>query len=128
MQSPFARWARLFASGLLLICGAGATSVPQFSFEELVDHSNFIVSGQVIRAWTDWDSEHKVIWTHYEVSVSATHKGSPASSAVVSEAGGAVGGLRMTIAGTVTYQPGEQVLMFLTRMPNGYLRTTGWGQ
>jgi hypothetical protein len=34
----------------------------------------------------------------------------------------------MAIAGTVEYAPGDQVAVFLERMPNGYLRTTGWGQ
>jgi hypothetical protein len=34
----------------------------------------------------------------------------------------------MTIAGTVAYTIGENVVVFLSRMPNGYLRTTGWEQ
>jgi hypothetical protein len=34
----------------------------------------------------------------------------------------------MTVAGSVAYRPGDRVLVFLERMPNGYLRTTGWGQ
>jgi hypothetical protein len=128
MRYPSSRWARLFASSLLLVCVAGATSVIQLSFEELVDHSESIVSGQVTRSWADWDSEHKFIWTHYEVAVSAVHKGSPGATVVVSELGGAVDGQAMTVAGTVTYEAGEKVLIFLTRVPNGYLRTTGWGQ
>jgi hypothetical protein len=28
----------------------------------------------------------------------------------------------------VVYQVGDRVLVFLQRMPNGYLRTTGWSQ
>ncbi len=47
---------------------------------------------------------------------------------VVSEPGGVVGTQGMTIAGAVVYQPGDHVLVFLQRMPNGYLRTTGWSQ
>ena len=128
MQCPFSRWASLIASSLLLVCVAGATSVIQLSFEELVDRSESIVSGRVTRSWADWDSEHKFIWTHYEVAVSAVHKGAPGATVVVSELGGAVDGQAMTVAGTVTYEPGENVLIFLTRVPNGYLRTTGWGQ
>ena len=128
MRHLFSRCARLFASSFLVICSAGATSVEQLSFEELIDHSNLIVSGQVTRAWADWDSEHKFIWTHYEVAVSATHKGTPGSTVVISEAGGVVGDRGMSIAGTISYQPGEKILVFLTRVPNGYLRTTGWSQ
>jgi hypothetical protein len=34
----------------------------------------------------------------------------------------------MNIAGAPVYRPGEQVLLFLHSMPNGFLRTTGWTQ
>ena len=33
-----------------------------------------------------------------------------------------------SIAGSVRYAPGEKVVVFLERVPNGYLRTTGWSQ
>jgi hypothetical protein len=128
MRFPFSRWARLWAFSLLLVCVAAATSVIPLSFEELVDHSESIVSGEVTRSWADWDAERKFIWTHYEVAVSAVHKGTPEPMVVVSEVGGVVGDRAMTVAGTVTYRAGEKVLIFLTRVPNGYLRTTGWGQ
>ena len=47
---------------------------------------------------------------------------------MVSEPGGIVDGLGMQIAGTPGYAPGEQVMLFLERMPNGYLRNAGMGQ
>jgi hypothetical protein len=34
----------------------------------------------------------------------------------------------MQIAGTCGYMAGEQVMVLLERMPNGYLRTAGMGQ
>jgi len=98
------------------------------SFEELTDRSEVVVSGQVTRSWSDWDSEHKYIWTHHEIKVSGALKGSAASTVVVSEPGGVVGNRAMSTAGVVAYSAGEQVAVFLERMPNGYLRTTGWGQ
>ncbi len=107
---------------------AGATSVPSLSFEELTDRSEVIAAGQISRSWTDWDVEHKYIWTHYELTVSSAAKGTPGTSIVLSEPGGVIGIQSMTIAGTVIYAPGERVLVFLQRMPNGYLRTTGWSQ
>ena len=128
MQVPSSLWTRLFLSGVLVACAAQATSVAQLSFEELIDHSELFVSGQDTRSWADWDAEHKFIWTHHEVAVSASHKGTPGSTVVISELGGVVGDRGMTVAGTVGYQAGEKVLVFLTRVPNGYLRTTGWGQ
>jgi hypothetical protein len=113
----------------MLIAGAlSATSVPSLTFEELTDQSELVVSGQITRSWSEWDSSHKFIWTHHELSVEATQKGSPASTVVVSEPGGTVADRGMVIAGSVDYKVGEQVAVFLQRMPNGYLRTTGWAQ
>ena len=107
---------------------AFATSVPRMSFEELTDHSELVVSGEITRTWSDWDSVHRFIWTHHELKVSSTQKGNAAATVVLSEPGGVVGGLGMSIAGSVVYQNGDQVVVFLERMPNGFMRTTGWGQ
>jgi hypothetical protein len=116
------------AAGLLLLQAAGATVVGRLSFEELVDTSDLIVSGRITRAWAAWDADHKYIWTHYEVSVKSALKGAPGSTVEMAEPGGTLDGQVLSIAGTVVYTPGENVLVFLQRMPNGYLRTTGWGQ
>lgn len=118
----------MVAPGLLWLTAASATSVPSLSFEELTDRSETIVAGQINRAWADWDAEHKYIWTHYELAVTSVLKGSPAGTVVVSEPGGVVGLHALTIAGAPAYYAGEKVVVFLQRMPNGYLRTTGWAQ
>jgi hypothetical protein len=76
----------------------------------------------------DWDNDHRNIWTHYELAVSSVHKGAAGATVALSEPGGVSGGFRESIAGAVTYNPGDKVLVFLQRMPNGYLRTTGWAQ
>ena len=128
-MSPSVRgWTYALSIALLGVSNAGGTSVPGLSFEELTDRSDLVVTGQVARSWTDWDSPHKYIWTHYELAVSATLKGAAGAGVVVSEPGGVVGIQGMSVAGAVTYRPGERVLVFLQRMPNGYLRTTGWSQ
>jgi hypothetical protein len=122
------RLACFLSLSLVFISIADATSVPSMTFEELTDRSEIVVSGQVARSWSEWDSEHKFIWTHHELSVSGVHKGTPGSKVVVSEPGGVVGTQGMSVAGSVVYQPADRVFVFLQRMPNGYLRTTGWGQ
>src|SRR5438067_8546808 len=93
----------------LLAGSARATSVPAFSFEELTDQSQLIVSGEITRSWSDWDSAHKFIWTHHELSVSQSAKGSAGATVVLSEPGGAVGNRAMSIAGSVAYRPGDRV-------------------
>jgi hypothetical protein len=114
--------------GFALLSTVHATSVTRLSFEELTDQSELVVSGQIDRSWAEWDADHKYIWTRYELSVSGTLKGSAASSVVFSEPGGIVGDKGMSVAGSVGYAPGEEVVVFLQRMPNGYLRTAGWSQ
>lgn len=116
------------ALALLLLPALHATTVPRFTFEQLTDSSEIVASGRVTHTWAAWDSEHKYIWTHYVLSVSETVKGAPASSVEFAEPGGATAEATMTIAGTVAYATGENVVVFLSRMPNGYLRTTGWSQ
>ncbi len=106
----------------------GATIVPRLSLEEMVVHSETIVTGRVIRTWATWDSQHQFIWTHNEIVVEDVVKGRHTDRVVVSEPGGVVDGLGMQIAGSPRYALGERVMVFLERMPNGYLRTTGMGQ
>ena len=128
MHARFRGLGPVVVAGLLLLQTAHATSVPELTFEELTDTSNAIATGQVMRSWTAWDAEHKYIWTHYQLSVTSVKKGASADVVEFAEPGGVVDGVGMAIAGSVSYQPGENVLIFLQRMPNGYLRTTGWGQ
>jgi hypothetical protein len=119
---------RLLASAFLFVMAAAATSVPRLTFEQLTDTSDAVVSGTVTRSWSDWDSEHKFIWTHHEITVSSAHKGAAVQTLVISEPGGVVGNRGLNIAGAVTYRAGDNVLVFAQRMLNGYMRTTGWGQ
>jgi hypothetical protein len=117
-----------FFLGIAIAASAFATTIPSLSFAELTDRSELIVSGQINRSWTDWDPEHKYIWTHYELAVSSVLKGNPSSTVTLSEPGGTIGLQSMSIPGAVAYGAGSTVLVFLQRMPNGYLRTTGWSQ
>ena len=107
---------------------AGATLIPRLSFEQLTDSSELVVAGHVTNSWTAWDSEHKYIWTHYSFSVDSTLKGARARTIEFAEPGGVVNGTSMTVAGSVVYAFGENMVVFLSRMPNGYLRTSGWAQ
>jgi hypothetical protein len=107
---------------------AGATTIQRLSLEDMVDHSEVIVSGHVARTWASWDDRHRFIWTHSEVIAENVIKGNRADTVVVSEPGGSVDGMAMRIAGAPTYVAGEQVVLFLERLPNGYLRSIGMGQ
>jgi hypothetical protein len=122
------RPAALLVPALVFIHMAAATDLPRLSFDQLTDDSELVVSGHVTRTWTAWDADHKYIWTHYELSVSATHKGTAGQTVEIAEPGGQVDGMGMSISGGTGYRVGDSVLVFLSRMPNGYLRTAGFGQ
>ncbi len=118
----------LLISALAIAHFAAASDLPRLSFNEMTDSSELVVSGTVTRTWADWDPDHKYIWTHYELAVSATHKGMAGQTVDIAEPGGQVNGMGMSISGAAGYAVGEKVLVFLSRMPNGYLRTAGLGQ
>src|SRR5665213_2152871 len=121
-------FAYLLAIGLVTIQTAGATQVPRLTFEQLTDASEVIASGQITNSWTAWDREHKYIWTHYNLRVTSAVKGAAGPVVEFGEPGGALEGTSMLIAGSVDYAAGENMVVFLSRMPNGFLRTTGWAQ
>src|SRR6185312_1691250 len=128
MALPLERFGKVLLAALLLLPAASPTTLAKLSFDQLTDNSDLVVSGTVTRSWTAWDTEHKYIWTHYEVSVLSEIKGRAGRTVEIEELGGVVGDSGMNVPGAVVYQTGEKVLVFLSKQPNGYLRTTGWGQ
>jgi hypothetical protein len=113
--------------GLLPLACPG-TSIVRVSLEEVISRAEWIVSGEVVRNWCGWDSGHRFIWTHTEITVREKWKGSPGSTVTVSEPGGAVDGMSLAVAGMVRYTPGEHVVVFLYRTPIGLIRTVGLAQ
>ena len=129
-----ARWhyesvrALIFAVALCIAGVCLATQSQSLSLNDLVSQSDQIVTGYVVRSWPSWGTEHKFIWTKYEISVQEVLKGPRSSSIVVSEPGGELNGQASQVAGSVPYQPGEHVTLFLRQFPSGVRRTVGWSQ
>ena len=113
---------------LLMVCAAGASTIAHLSLQEITLRSEMILSGRISDSWAEWDSSHKYIWTHYTVTMESTVKGRSRRTVEVAEPGGIMGTTAMFIGGATGYRRGERVLIFLERMPNGYLRTAGLGQ
>ena len=105
-----------------------ATLTTRLSIEELAERSERIVQGRCIRTWSSWDAERQFIWTHSEILVSSALKGGRTAAVVVSEPGGAVDGVEMTVEGMPRYQPGEELVLFLYRTPVGLVRSRGLAQ
>jgi hypothetical protein len=120
--------AGLAFTSLLLACAASAATIARLSLDEMTGRSELIISGEISSSFTAWDAGHKYIWTHYIVTVENTVKGAAGRSVEIAEPGGVAEGVAMTVGGATGYVKGEHVLIFLDRMPNGYLRTAGLGQ
>lgn len=121
----------LLAGIFLLAAGAlpsPATVVVRLSAEQLVQGAAVVVHGRVARVWSAWDAGRTTIWTHYEVDVADAWKGSPGRTLTISEPGGEVDGVHMTVPGAPRYAVGEEIVVFAQPVPNGYLRTRGWAQ
>ena len=119
---------RFFALVAGILAAAYAAVVPRITAEELAAQSEQIVHGEVVRSWAGWDSEHKYIWTHYEIAVAEMVRGPRAASVTVSEPGGSLDGVNMRTSGTLPFAVGEDAVLFLYRTPIGYWRTVGGPQ
>jgi hypothetical protein len=116
---------RPFLLSLLLPLGCLGTSIVRISLEDTVAQAEWIVEGDVVRNWCAWDSGHRFIWTHTEIAVRESWKGSSGPTITISEPGGVVNGRGMAVAGMVRYTRGEHVVAFLYRTPIGLIRTVG---
>ena len=119
---------RLLAVALAVAGSVAATVVVRLTLEELVERSEVVVHGRCLRTWAAWDAERRFIWTHNEIQVLDRWKGAAGAAVVVSELGGIVGDIGMAVDGVPQYQAGEEMVLFLSRTPNGYWRTRGLGQ
>jgi hypothetical protein len=104
------------------------TSIVRISLEETVAQSEWIVEGDVTGNASSWDNGHRFIWTHTQIAVRQSWKGSVGRTVTVSEPGGEVNGVSLNLAGMVRYTPGEHVVVFLYRTPIGLIRTVGLAQ
>jgi hypothetical protein len=124
---------RRFPFRLTLLAGSLACSLapaavaPRLSLESLIDRSPLIVEGRVSHFWVAWDQAHQYIWTHYDVAVTDSLRGAN-SDVTVSEPGGTLDGVNQRFSGSIHYDVGEHVVLFLFRTPLGYWRTTGGSQ
>ena len=115
--------------GLAIGAGSVAGAVfPRVTAEELTSQAQVIVEGSVVRSWAAWDSEHKYIWTHYEVSVADQIRGTRSATVTVSEPGGSLEGVNQQFSGALSYSLGENAVLFLYKTPIGYWRTVGGPQ
>jgi hypothetical protein len=108
----------LFAAALLVSSSALATVVLALSMEELTARAPLVVHATVHQSNAGWDAEQGKIWTWTELIVKETLKGPSSATVLVKQPGGVVGEVGMEVSGVATFQPGEEVVLFLEPAPD----------
>ena len=119
-----ARYRRLCLQGLgasvilgaiLSAVSAQATIVVARSVEQLAADAVMVVRARVNSQWSAWTPNHRRIDSFTELEVVDTWAGKAPEAIVVRTIGGRMGGVGMRISGTTRFEPGEDVVLFLSK-------------
>jgi PKD repeat protein len=103
----------LFALALASASVASATTIVVPTDEQLIDKSLFIAAGEVLSSAAV--DRQGTIWTETQLRVDRTLKGELPAVITVRELGGELNERFNVIFGGAEYEPGERVLVFLSR-------------
>ncbi len=110
--------AALGATLALLPLSARAIVMQGLSLEELTRRADLVVHGEVLAQSVR--KEGKNLWTTTRLRVIDTLKGSaPGATLGFDQLGGSLDGRTVRIAGDASFAPGEEVVVFLARTPEG---------
>lgn len=128
-------WRHAVVVCALLLCGltlfpppALATQVPYRTIGSLGSESPVVVRGEVSQVRTYWNDARTRILTEVSVRVSESYKGAPAGEVRIVQMGGELDGVRMTVAGSLEWNRGEDVVLFLEESLPGRYRVAGFSQ
>jgi hypothetical protein len=93
----------------------------------LVQRSDAIVIGDVVRLESQWNENKTQIYTFVYLNISDSLKGSPNKQIAIKKLGGTVGEITMTLKPDFELQSGEKVLVFLKKFSDSDLYyVTDW--
>lgn len=121
---------RLATLGLVVGCLTciSASTLERLSLKQMILASTAIVQGKV-QAGTSAVLRGPLIYTHYQISVSATYKGAPAAQTIdVAVPGGQLNGMHQPVAGAPTLNSGQQYVFFLWTSKSGLTQVIGLSQ
>lgn len=103
---------------------AQALVMEGLSREDLTRHADAVVRAVVIDHTTH-NVERRGLWTDFDVKVIETIKGSPRAGEHLSigQFGGTLNGRTQTIPGDAVLRSGEEVIVFLRKVPQGFVLT-----
>lgn len=114
-----------------LVAGAGclhATVALKLDVATLTEKSELIVIGKVDTSTAKWDASKTGIWTHHDVTVSETLKGTHEKTRDVVTRGGVVGEVGQSVSGSASLEVGTEYVFFLWKDDDGRYRIQGMAQ
>lgn len=112
----------------VLVSGLEATTVKQFSLEQMVRKSHRIILGRRVSQETYWNKTRTRILTATRFAVTEDLKGESRGTATVVTVGGAMDGLTLLVSGTPRFRENEEVLLFLEGGKSGHWILMGLSQ
>jgi hypothetical protein len=111
---------------LVSITGLQASTLLQLSLNDMIQQSTGIVRGKAQFAHVA--QKGSVIYTHYQVQVTSTFKGTPAATVDVAVMGGALNGARQIVAGAPQLVAGQDYVLFLWTSKSATTQIIGLSQ
>jgi hypothetical protein len=100
---------------------AEASSVIQAEVSELTAASDVVARGKVKKLESRWTADRHRIVTDVEIEVAETLKGSPERTVVIQQPGGVVGDIGQHVSGLASFEPNEEVVVFLEKTGPKYM-------
>jgi hypothetical protein len=100
---------------VIVVCAIDAvsTEIVLMTPRDLGMQATIVVRGSVRASSSSWNESRTKIFTKTTIDVAETYKGERAPSVEVTELGGVVDNVKMTVSGAVLWKKGEEVLLFL---------------
>lgn len=113
MQRQAIAFVYTISTVIFLGSSALATQVVYQSPQQLGQQSTLVVRGRVAAVESYWNANRTKIFTRTLIAVDETYKGSTTGTVEVTQLGGVVDGVRVTVHGAVAWRQDEEVVVFL---------------
>jgi hypothetical protein len=107
---------------------ARATQIQYRTVPELGSLSELVVRGKVVGVRSYWNDTRTKIFTETTIAADEAYKGRTGAVVRLTQLGGTVDNMRVTVAGAVQWKPDEEVLLFLEPYTPGTYQVTGFSQ
>jgi hypothetical protein len=119
----------ILAVAAVCVASLPGSTLQRLSLNDMILKSTAIVRGSVLPV-TSAAFRGSLIYTHYQLSVSAVYKGSQTAGQTIDVAvpGGALNGMRQPVAGSPMLAPGQDSVFYLWTSKTGLTQIIGLSQ